>query len=25
MADTSSYDEAAAEWHFTRLKEWLAG
>ncbi|MGB3375818.1 MAG: dienelactone hydrolase family protein [Microbacterium sp.] len=25
MADTSSYDEAAAEWHFTRLQEWLAG
>ncbi|BDZ39793.1 dienelactone hydrolase family protein [Microbacterium suwonense] len=25
MADTSSYDEAAAEWHFTRLREWLAG
>lgn len=25
MADTSSYDEAAAEWHFTRLREWLPG
>jgi carboxymethylenebutenolidase len=25
MADTSSYDEAAAEWHFARLQEWLAG
>lgn len=24
MADTSSYDKSAAEWHFTRLKEWLA-
>lgn len=24
MADTSSYDEVAAEWHFTRLREWLA-
>lgn len=25
MADTSSYDEAAAEWHFDRLREWLVG
>ncbi|WP_298863551.1 dienelactone hydrolase family protein [uncultured Microbacterium sp.] len=25
MADTSSYDEAAAQWHFTRLREWLQG